>query len=593
MQDIKPKGKAEKIKNYINMPEQSPEVQSELQPTEEQTLEPKIPWFKNKKIIIPIIIITVVIGIILLVYLVLSSMRQDSQNASKLKNLQKQVGQGGACLDHPDCFDDYICFYGRAYDCITNNERHNCQEIFGDNLCHRKCLNNTDCSADMPSCKEVSTFISDTEFQLRFCVNEKAENGFTEGWKTYHNEQYNYELEYPGMWLYSQNEDGGFLEFNGKTIVITHDDNSNNLGIKDWLKHTDYVLQSGDDLKESVTEQGYKIYDIGELSNGNGGPNYKTFLLKDNHVFNFFLNTNFQHGLYERQVYDHMLSTFKIEDFSTWQTYKNEKYGFEFRYPEKWELVESHFDKRHDIQVFYEINNKTGIDFFITIEPNEDGLDEKQLREKNKQSYVEYSRIIQTGMGNAIEGPIAGGRSESLIIPTEEYLFEINYQVFRKDIGYTGKEVNDKFHKFISTFKFLDENVFDVNKVKEGDIVAGMKVVSVKPYRSDMTALGREQNLIIEFSGQAILEGEYEFIPEGSMPSGVLFSVIGEELSKLPLPLGNKSGKFMFYFTNQDFAKEQFGSSVTLGKATIVIDNFIYKTYPTGLNHEAKLVKVK
>jgi len=56
--------------------------------------------------------------------------------------------------------------------------------------------------------------------------------------------------------------------------------------------------------------------------------------------------------------------------------------------------------------------------------------------------------------------------------------------------------------------------------------------------------------------------------------------------------LGNKSGKFMFYFTNQDFAKEQFGSSVTLGKATIVIDNFIYKTYPTELNHEAKLVKV-
>ncbi|MEK7544942.1 MAG: hypothetical protein AAB551_02310, partial [Patescibacteria group bacterium] len=120
---------------------------------------------------------------------------------------------------------------------------------------------------------------------------------------------------------------------------------------------------------------------------------------------------------------------------------------------------------------------------------------------------------------------------------------------------------------------------FTINTAKVGDIVKGLKVISVKPLLNS----GRE----IKFEGQLTLTGKYSFSDFGG--EYILSDLDAESTAKLPDEAFN-----WFYFSNQGLAEKEFGPQENSGTTTIVIDNFTMAMVPdsdAGGNF-ATLIKV-
>ena len=121
---------------------------------------------------------------------------------------------------------------------------------------------------------------------------------------------------------------------------------------------------------------------------------------------------------------------------------------------------------------------------------------------------------------------------------------------------------------------------FNITTAKVGDIVKGLKVISVKPLLNS----GRE----IKFEGQLTLTGKYSFSDFGSQ---YIFSDLENE-SKEKLP--NLGYEPWFFFSNQNLAEKEFGPQENSGTATVIINNFTMAMIPgtdAGGNF-ATLVKV-
>ena len=135
---------------------------------------------------------------------------------------------------------------------------------------------------------------------------------------------------------------------------------------------------------------------------------------------------------------------------------------------------------------------------------------------------------------------------------------------------------------------------FNPNTVKVGDIVSLMEVVSINPYRDDRMDLWPDQNMVIQFSGPIWLIGEYNIADGDSFyPAGTVYFTVTDSQHDNKIPHAEGTNSTTFIFSNQDFAKEKFNKDQTNGHATIVIDNLIYKIYPSMVTNEAELIQIE
>jgi hypothetical protein len=120
------------------------------------------------------------------------------------------------------------------------------------------------------------------------------------------------------------------------------------------------IVNTSEELKKEESENGLEIFNIREEKTKSGLniirrrvttdvdisidaeqvfiPYYGNKTLRDKKITYIEISIGVNGGNYEKNVFEKMFSTFKFTEISDetadWQTYTNEEYGFEVRYPE-------------------------------------------------------------------------------------------------------------------------------------------------------------------------------------------------------------------------------------------------------------------
>jgi len=196
------------------------------------------------------------------------------------------------------------------------------------------------------------------------CEFAECPEDVSAGWQTYKNEQYGFEFKYPKEWELKENNQiisftapanligkGNQLASIKPEIVINRDKGSYR-NLEDFLSKWEY---NDSDLSAlwNISNIAYKEINGSRFFYYEYYHQVKGFVfltIKDGDLVQIkFIDETGQNGNFLSAYGDFvkLISTFKfIEpiDTSTWQTYRNEEYGFEVKYPQDWELIKFNDD---------------------------------------------------------------------------------------------------------------------------------------------------------------------------------------------------------------------------------------------------------
>lgn len=155
-------------------------------------------------------------------------------------------------------------------------------------------------------------------------------------------------------------------------------------------------------------------------------------------------------------------------DTSDWKTYRNEKYGFEFKYPGNWETFnyrfmlndfELGFRDEDYVQVLEILINNFEGDFNQYIDDSwaasEVRPPTRKIREIN----------IQGNIGLLGEGQDEGGTYQIFKVQQKDYLYSL--------VGEYNNIQPYLFDQILSTFKFIDANSFKTTGIVSGRVSIG------------------------------------------------------------------------------------------------------------------------
>lgn len=162
----------------------------------------------------------------------------------------------------------------------------------------------------------------------------------TSTWKTYRNEQYGFEFKYPSSWTSADQTAGRYI-----TSVQEHPDWGGASGgvfayqIDDVTTKDPFIF-----AKNRMSESALTVYSQPEIVFLGGAKavkqSYKPYEIVPPGTEYLFFDKGFVIVFTDTQEKAQIIPTFKFtnaSDISSWKTYRNDQYGFEFKYPENWE----------------------------------------------------------------------------------------------------------------------------------------------------------------------------------------------------------------------------------------------------------------
>jgi hypothetical protein len=280
------------------------------------------------------------------------------------------------------------------------------------------------------------------------------------GWETYRNEELGFEMDHPILTPVFANRDQTRISVKNSDIFgisvvtgVTYEQ-----GVERLRRFWGEIVDEG----REVSFAGVRAF---ELDTGvtEGSSKVVVFAHPEKDVtFTIQIAKSF----FEEGFPDQILSTFRFvgaTDTSTWQTYRNDEFGFEVKYPLQWEQS----FPSNAIVSFKHGDENINYDFWIRTEENKTNLTLQEYFRVEKQEslavsgpelYFPFEDVepianIEVGGQKAYQFELSGVvRVFSTIFSNKGNIFNLN-----SNRVFDDAKVRETYNQILSTFRFVDD----------------------------------------------------------------------------------------------------------------------------------------